>query len=234
MKRRELEKLLQNALPEKSPDFWDRIEPAYLIQEELPPVKKHVPWYRYAAAAACVGFAILIGVQVFHGFSFTNISSFSMTRYSDKSVATDFLKKFFTVDSKELSTMNEINKLIKDKDESNQVSDLYVSLYDKFKSDTTEEGYEDLIANRAYTGILDCAEKYNCTFQCEKVSLSQSSKCRNIIEYNYTAKIKVTYTKSKNQKEITESGIIQVIQEDQWKVINIAVAQPAEMIYDKS
>lgn len=64
MKKRDLEKLLQNSLPKQPPDLWDRIEQSYFIEGELPPVKKHVPWYRYAAAAACVGFAVLVGAQL--------------------------------------------------------------------------------------------------------------------------------------------------------------------------
>lgn len=122
-----------------------------------------------------------------------------------KALANSFITKIYTVNAEDAENFGA---------SSTETSDA------SFKTYMTADGYSALINNRLNSQNIYACNKRQLTLSVKEVQLTDESKDKNTIQFNYTANITAKQIdKSSDQQSGSAGGIITLtLQNSQWKV----------------
>jgi hypothetical protein len=157
-----------------------------------------------------------------------------------KTVATEFLQKLYTVDSK---TADDFSKTVTPKDISSSSNSSQIlidnkalepvldSIYSKFKPLSTTSEYNAIISNRTYGDYLTCTVSKDCTIQNETIQLTKDKTDEGYTNFTYVSNFKIVFNKDKKVQKETEKGIITVVKENNlWKVSYIQITTHSDFL----
>lgn len=149
-------------------------------------------------------------------FSLTGCQMFRNDKAEAQTVANTFLTNLYTVSKQDVNDFKDAYSL---KSGSKIDSAKIEKLYEKFKSQMNDKDVKELIINSTYSNIVEYVDKNG--FEIKKcdiaLKLNTDNNNSDTVQYDYT--VKLTVNQKSNQKIVSQSGLIQLLKENNdWKV----------------